>query len=94
MKMSKLKTSFYEEFEHLVYQLLNDYMKIILWNFNAIIGKENIFKSTVGLESLHEKSNDNGVRVTNLIKILSSKAQSLHTKISTKKLKFFRMGNA
>jgi hypothetical protein len=29
------------------------------------VGKEDIFKPTIGNESLHETSNDNGVRVVN-----------------------------
>jgi hypothetical protein len=37
-------------------------MKIILGDFNAKVGRENIFKPTIGNESLHESSNDNGVR--------------------------------
>ena len=38
-------------------------MKILLSDFNAKVGRENIFKPTVGLESLHQHSNDNGVRI-------------------------------
>jgi hypothetical protein len=38
-------------------------MKIILGDFNEKAGKENIFKPMIGNESLHEISNDNGVRV-------------------------------
>jgi endonuclease/exonuclease/phosphatase family metal-dependent hydrolase len=40
-------------------------MKIILGDFNAKVGRENIFKPMIGNESLHEISNDNGVRVVN-----------------------------
>ena len=40
-------------------------MKILLGDFNANVGKENIFKSTIGNESLHQDSNDNGVRIVN-----------------------------
>ena len=29
------------------------------------MGKENIFKPTIGNESLHQDSNDNGVRIVN-----------------------------
>jgi hypothetical protein len=36
-------------------------MKILLGDFSAKVGKENIFKPTIGIESLHEISNDNGV---------------------------------
>jgi hypothetical protein len=34
-------------------------------DFNAKVGREYIFKSTVGNESLHQDSNDNGVRIIN-----------------------------
>ena len=40
-------------------------MKILLGDFNAKIGRENIFKHTIGNESLHEGSNDNYVRIVN-----------------------------
>jgi hypothetical protein len=40
-------------------------MKIILGDFNAKKGRQNIFKLTNGNESSHEISNDNGVRVVN-----------------------------
>jgi hypothetical protein len=41
-------------------------MKILLGDFNAKVGREDIFKPTIGNESLHETSNDNGVRVVTL----------------------------
>jgi hypothetical protein len=40
-------------------------MKILLGDFNAKVGREDIFKPTIGNESLHEITNDNGVRVVN-----------------------------
>jgi len=40
-------------------------MKILLGDFNAKVGRENIFKPTIGQESLHQDSNDNGVRLFN-----------------------------
>jgi hypothetical protein len=40
-------------------------MKILLGDFNAKVGREDIFKPTIGNESLHEISNDNGIRVVN-----------------------------
>jgi hypothetical protein len=40
-------------------------MKIMFGNFNAKAGREDIFKPTIGNESSHEISNDNGVRVVN-----------------------------
>jgi hypothetical protein len=37
----------------------------ILLDFNVKVGREDIFKSKPGNESLHKISNDNGVRVVN-----------------------------
>ena len=37
----------------------------LLGDFNAKLGRENIFKPTIGNESLHQDSNDNGVRLVN-----------------------------
>ena len=31
----------------------------------SAVGRENIFKATIGQESLHQDSNDNGVRLVN-----------------------------
>jgi hypothetical protein len=42
------------------------HVKILLGDFNAKVGREDIFKPTIGHEILHEISNDNGVRVVNL----------------------------
>jgi len=41
-------------------------MKMLLRDFNAKVGTENIFKPTIGQESLRQDSNDNGVRLVNL----------------------------
>jgi len=35
-------------------------MEIDLGDFNAKVGRENIFKLAIGNESLHQDSNDNG----------------------------------
>jgi hypothetical protein len=40
-------------------------MKILLGDFNAKVCRENIFKPTIGNESLHEISNDNGDIIVN-----------------------------
>jgi hypothetical protein len=40
-------------------------MKSLLGDFNAKVGRENIFKPTIGNESLHVIGNDSGVRVVN-----------------------------
>jgi endonuclease/exonuclease/phosphatase family metal-dependent hydrolase len=41
------------------------HMKILLGDFNAKVSKEDIFKQTIGNESLHEISTDNEVIVVN-----------------------------
>ena len=40
-------------------------MKVLLGDYNAKLGRENIFKPTIGNESLHQDNNDNGVRIVN-----------------------------
>ena len=40
-------------------------MKILLGDFNANVGRENIFKLTTGNEGLHQDSNDNDDRIVN-----------------------------
>jgi hypothetical protein len=40
-------------------------MQILLGDFNAKVGREDIFKQTIGNESLHEISNDNEIRLVN-----------------------------
>ena len=55
--------SFDEELEQDCDYFPTYHMKIRLGDFNAKVGRENIFKSTIGNESLHQDSNDNGVRI-------------------------------
>jgi hypothetical protein len=40
-------------------------MKILLVDFNAQVGRENILKPTNGNDSLLQDINDNGVRIVN-----------------------------
>jgi hypothetical protein len=40
-------------------------MNILLCDFNAIVGGEDIFKPIIRNESSHEIGNNNGVRVVN-----------------------------
>jgi hypothetical protein len=40
-------------------------MKVVLGDFNSKIGKETMFRPTIGLESLHDESNDHGIRLVN-----------------------------
>ena len=64
-KSDDSKDSFYEELEQVFDHFPGCHMKILLGDFNAKVGRENIFKPTIGNESLHQDSNDNGVRIVN-----------------------------
>jgi hypothetical protein len=62
---SQIKDSFYKELEEVFDQFPRYHMKILMGVFNAKVGREDIFKPIIGSESLHQASNDNGVRVVN-----------------------------
>ena len=64
-KSDDSKDSFYEELEQIFDHFPRYYMKILLGDFNAKVERENIFKPTIGSGSLHQDSNDNGVRIVN-----------------------------
>jgi hypothetical protein len=57
--------NFYEELEQVFHHFPKHRMNIPFGNFNANLGREGIFKPTVGNESLCQDSNDNGVRIVN-----------------------------
>jgi len=62
-KSDEAKDSFYEELEQVFDQFPKYHMKMLLGYFNAKVGRENVFKATIGQKSLHQDSNDNGVRL-------------------------------
>ena len=64
-KSDDSKDSFYEEWEQVFDHFPTYHMKVLLGDFNAKVGRENIFKPTIGNESLHHDSNENGVRIVN-----------------------------
>ena len=55
-----LITSVLTSVNHMFYHL-----KILLGDFKAKVGRENIFKPTIGNECLRQDSNDDGVRIVN-----------------------------
>jgi hypothetical protein len=59
------KDSFYEELEQVFYHFPKYHIKILLEDFDAKVGRENMFKPTIWNGSLHRDSNDNGVRIVN-----------------------------
>jgi hypothetical protein len=60
-KTHDVKGSFDEELKRVFDEIPKHHMEILLRDFNAKVDKEDIFKLTIGNESLHEISNDNGV---------------------------------
>ena len=59
------KDSFYEELDQVFYHFSEYHMKILLGDFNAKVGRENIFRQTIGNDTLHQDSIDNSVRIVN-----------------------------
>jgi exonuclease III len=64
-KSDDSKNSFSEDLEQVFNHLSKYHMKILLGDFNAKFGREDISKPKTGNESLFEGSNDNGVRAVN-----------------------------
>jgi hypothetical protein len=57
--------SFYEELECRFSKFCKCHMKVLLQDISAKVGRKDIFEPTIGNETLHEISNDNGVIVVN-----------------------------
>ena len=65
-KSDDSKDSFYEQLEQVFFYHFPKYhMKILLGYFKAKVGRESIFKPIIGNESLHQDSNDEGVKIVN-----------------------------
>jgi hypothetical protein len=59
-KTDDVKDNHYEKLEDVFDKFLKYHSAILLGAFNAKVGREGIFKPTIGNGSLHEISNDNG----------------------------------
>jgi hypothetical protein len=62
--MTQKTVFFFEELEQVFHHIPKYHMKILLGDYNTK-GRENIFKLTIGNESLHQDSYDNGIRIVN-----------------------------
>ena len=71
-KDDESKDGFYGELEQVFDNFPRYHMKNLLAEFNAKVWRENIFKPTIGNKSLHQDSNDNGVRIVNFAHIQKS----------------------
>jgi hypothetical protein len=79
-KIEDVKDSFYEELQHIFDTFPKYHMKILLGDFNAKVGREDIFKPEIVNGSLHAISNNSGVRVVIFpcLKFSLSKVQCSH----------------
>ena len=66
-KSDDSKDSFYEELEQVFDNFPTYHMKTLLGDFNAKLGREDIFEPTKGNDSPHHDSNDNVVRIVNFV---------------------------
>jgi hypothetical protein len=85
-KIDDTKVSFYKEPECVLDKFPKSHMKILLGDCYTKVGREVIFKPRVGNESLHEISNDTGVRIVNFAtsKNMIIKVQCSHIVTYTK----------
>ncbi|XP_071653719.1 uncharacterized protein [Temnothorax longispinosus] len=60
------KDNFYSGLEQAFDTIPSNGIKMVIGDLNAKIGKELTYRDIVGLHSLHEESNDNGLRVIDL----------------------------
>ena len=79
-KNNDSEDSFYEELGQVFffYHFPKYYIKILLGDFNVKVGRVNIFKLTIGNESLPQDSNDNGSRIVNFATSKSLVVKSIH----------------
>ncbi|XP_050430865.1 craniofacial development protein 2-like [Adelges cooleyi] len=59
-KSEEIKNAFYEELDRICDGLPTGKPKVILGDFNAKIGKEAVYRPTIGKDCLHNDTNDNG----------------------------------
>jgi hypothetical protein len=82
-KTDDVKGSFYEELERLFHKFPKYHTKILLGDFSAKVWWEDFFKPTIWNESLHESSNDNGVRLKLLPHLKTSEKKVRCSNIAT-----------
>jgi hypothetical protein len=76
-KTDDVKGSLYEELDCVFDKFPKYHTKMLLGDFNAKVGREDIFKPSTENESLHIISNDNGARLINFAKSKNLNAKSI-----------------
>ena len=64
-KDDEVKDEFYDELERTYDGISSNHVVITMGDFNAQVGKESIYRPTIGPDSLHDISNQNGQRLIN-----------------------------
>jgi len=62
-KTGQIKDKIYNLLEQNINEIATSDIKIILGDFNAKVGKENLYKPTPGNESLHNETNNDGIKM-------------------------------
>jgi len=62
-KDDETKSTFYEKLQALLDRIPHRDVKILIGDFNAQVGREEMYRPTIGKHSLHVESNDNGSRL-------------------------------
>jgi hypothetical protein len=75
-KTDYVEDSFYEESKLVLDKFPKYHIKILSGDLIATVGRKDIFKPTIGNESLHESNNDNGLRLVNFATSKNLKVKS------------------
>ncbi|KAJ3661236.1 hypothetical protein Zmor_005642 [Zophobas morio] len=59
----EVKTEYYEELEREYVKIPKHDIKMVIGDANAMIGKENCYRPTIGKENKHQKTNQNGEKL-------------------------------
>jgi exonuclease III len=78
IKTDDVKDSFYEELERVIDKFPKYHTKILLGDFDAKVDREDIFKPTIGNESLHKITNDNGVMLVHFATSKNLRVKSMN----------------
>lgn len=62
-KTDEIKEKFYENLREIISSIPKYDIKLVIGDFNAKIGKEEIYKSITGGQSLHTETNENGEKI-------------------------------
>jgi len=62
-KTEEVKEEFYNLLKQNIIQIANSDIEIILGDFNAKVDKEDIYKPSIGSESLHNETNNNRIKM-------------------------------